>query len=119
MVVSWFKWEIRHKFWYKLNFTFGIFIQALTSLVLKTWSWVPVVHTCNPSYSGGRNQEDSGQLRQIVLEIETHHKKGLVEWLNDLRCRPWVQAPISNKQTKKRHGIIFSDSNMVPISIAP
>jgi hypothetical protein len=21
-------------------------------------SWVPVAHTCNPSYSGGRDQED-------------------------------------------------------------
>jgi hypothetical protein len=21
-------------------------------------SWTPVVHTCNPSYSGGRDQED-------------------------------------------------------------
>jgi hypothetical protein len=20
--------------------------------------WVPVIHTCNPSYSGGRDQED-------------------------------------------------------------
>jgi hypothetical protein len=23
-------------------------------------SWVPVAHTCNPSYSGGRDQEDQG-----------------------------------------------------------
>jgi hypothetical protein len=22
--------------------------------------WVPVAHTCNPSYSGGRDQEDRG-----------------------------------------------------------
>jgi hypothetical protein len=22
--------------------------------------WAPVVHTCNPSYKGGRNQEDHG-----------------------------------------------------------
>jgi hypothetical protein len=24
------------------------------------FSWVPVAHSYNPSYSGGRNQEDSG-----------------------------------------------------------
>jgi hypothetical protein len=31
-------------------------------------SWVPVVHTCNPSYSGGRDQEDHclKPARQIV-----------------------------------------------------
>jgi hypothetical protein len=23
-------------------------------------NWVPVAHTCNPSYSGGRDQEDHG-----------------------------------------------------------
>jgi hypothetical protein len=23
-------------------------------------SWTPVAHTCNPSYSGGRDQEDCG-----------------------------------------------------------
>jgi hypothetical protein len=47
-----------------------------------------VVHTCNPSYSGGRDQEDLGSKpphRQIVQETiaqkKTLHKKGLVEWL--------------------------------------
>jgi hypothetical protein len=31
-------------------------------------SWVPVAHTCNPSFSGGRDQEDHGlkPARQIV-----------------------------------------------------
>jgi hypothetical protein len=23
-------------------------------------SWAPVAHTCNPSYSGGRDQDDDG-----------------------------------------------------------
>jgi hypothetical protein len=28
--------------------------------------WAPVTYTCNPSYSGGRDQEDHRQPRQIV-----------------------------------------------------
>jgi hypothetical protein len=46
-----------------------------------------VAHTCNPSYSGGRNQEDCGskpaqgkEYMRLYLE-KTHHKKVLVEWL--------------------------------------
>jgi hypothetical protein len=29
---------------------------------IKNWvySWVPVAHACNPSYSGGRDQGDHG-----------------------------------------------------------
>jgi hypothetical protein len=45
---------------------------------------VLVVHTCNPSYSGDREQEDQGlkpaQGNRPYLE-KTHHKKGLVQWL--------------------------------------
>jgi hypothetical protein len=45
-----------------------------------------VAHTCNPSYSAGRDQEDHGskttlgkQFVRAYLE-KTHHKKGLVGW---------------------------------------
>jgi hypothetical protein len=45
-----------------------------------------VAHTCNPSYSGGRDQEDQGSKavwahssRDHILKKKTHHKKGLVE----------------------------------------
>jgi hypothetical protein len=31
-------------------------------------SWVLVIHTCNPSYSGDRDQEDIGQRGKIVHE---------------------------------------------------
>jgi hypothetical protein len=32
----------------------------------KFSSWVPVAHVCNPSYSGGRDQEDHGlKLAQV------------------------------------------------------
>jgi hypothetical protein len=50
-------------------------------------SQAPVAHTCNPSYSGGRDQEDHGckpawekLLLRPYLE-KTHHRKGLEEWL--------------------------------------
>jgi hypothetical protein len=42
-----------------------------------------VTHTCNPGYSGGRDQEDC-QPWQIVrdpLSKKTLYKKELVEWL--------------------------------------
>jgi hypothetical protein len=49
-----------------------------------------VAHTCNPSYLGGRDQEDLGSkpsqansLRPPILKKKKKdlHKKGLVEWL--------------------------------------
>jgi hypothetical protein len=59
-----------------------------------------VAHTCNPSYSGGRDQEDlsskptPGKSRDPILKkpITT---KGLVEWLE-------VKALRSNSSTAKR-----------------
>jgi hypothetical protein len=46
-----------------------------------------VVYTCNPSYSGGRDQEDCG-LKSAQANSSTRpylkktlHRKGLVEWL--------------------------------------
>jgi hypothetical protein len=49
--------------------------------------WVLVAHAWNPSYSGGRDQEDCGSkpawanssMRPYFEKIL--HKKGLVEWL--------------------------------------
>jgi hypothetical protein len=48
---------------------------------------VSVAHACNPSYSGGRDRENSSSkpalansFMRLYLE-KTHHKKGLVEWL--------------------------------------
>jgi hypothetical protein len=50
-----------------------------------TISWAPVAHTCNPSYSGDRDQKDHGskpaQTNSLRLILKkTQHKKGLVEW---------------------------------------
>jgi hypothetical protein len=32
--------------------------ESLYEPVTKGMSWAPVAHTCNPSYSGGRDQEN-------------------------------------------------------------
>jgi hypothetical protein len=36
----------------------------------KILGWVPVAHACNPSYSGGRDEEDRGSkpARQIAQQ---------------------------------------------------
>jgi hypothetical protein len=45
--------------------------------------WALVAHSCNPSYSGGRNHEDCGSKSaqenssQNPILKKTHHKKGL------------------------------------------
>jgi hypothetical protein len=55
----------------------------------KIHSQVLVAHTCNPSYSGDRDQEDHGlkptQANSfhdpVLKKCITHTQKGLVEWL--------------------------------------
>jgi hypothetical protein len=48
------------------------------------WSWALVAHACNPSYSGGRDQDSGSKpawanTAQDPIFKKTHHKKGLVE----------------------------------------
>jgi hypothetical protein len=46
-----------------------------------------VAHTCNPSYSEGRDQVDHSLRTALgcswdpILKKKHHYKKGLVEWL--------------------------------------
>jgi hypothetical protein len=63
----------------------------------------PAAHACNPSYSGGRDQEDHGSKPAWANSFWdptskkpiTHtHKKG---WWSDSRCRPWVQTQYRQK----------------------
>jgi hypothetical protein len=42
---------------------------------------VLVAHTCNPSYSGGRDQEDCCSKPAQANNSRPISKKGLVEWL--------------------------------------
>jgi hypothetical protein len=71
------------------------------------FNWVLVAHTCNPSYSGGRNQEDHGlksvwtnSLWDSTWKI-THYfsEKG---WWSCSRSTPWVQGPVQQKKKKKK-----------------
>jgi hypothetical protein len=69
-----------------------------------------VAHTCNPSYSEGRDQEDrslkpaqANSLRDPILK-KTHHKKGLVEWLK-------VKALSSNLSTKNKVRCLWETSD--------
>jgi hypothetical protein len=57
----------------------GIFFPQLKTLNLNQ---APVAHPYNPSFLGGRAQEDGGQSRQILVRPylkNTQHKKGQVE----------------------------------------
>jgi hypothetical protein len=64
-----------------------------------------MVHTCNPSYSGGRDQEDRGSKparansSHETLSRKTQHKKGLLEWLTGLALR---LNPSPTKKKKKK-----------------
>jgi hypothetical protein len=67
----------------------------------KDGSRVPVVHACNPSYSGGRDQKDLSLKPAWANSStkphpkQTHHKKGLVEWLR-------MKTLSSNRSTVKK-----------------
>jgi hypothetical protein len=63
-----------------------------------------VAHTCNPSYSGGRDQEDlhlkPGQANSLCEPIlKKTNKKGLVEWLKALSSSPRT----TNKTKQNNH----------------
>jgi hypothetical protein len=66
----------------------------------------PVAHTCNPSYSEGRDQEDRGSKPALANSLQdpiskkkkkkkTFTKKG--RWSGS-RYRPWVQTPVLKKK---------------------
>jgi hypothetical protein len=65
-------------------------------LVKSETGQAPVTHTCNPSYSGGRNQEDrsSKPAQANGLWKPILNKKG---WWNGSRCWPWVQILVLQK----------------------
>jgi hypothetical protein len=73
------KWGF--KYWYRLENKWASHSQE------GSWAQVPVAHVCNPSYSGGRDHKDQGLKPDQAngswgpMLKNTHHKKGLVEWL--------------------------------------
>jgi hypothetical protein len=78
-------------------------------------NWAPVAHTCNPSYSGDRDQEDCGSKPEPDKKFvrpygeKTHHKIGLAEWLKQKECLPSKcealssNSKASKKKKKSRH----------------
>jgi hypothetical protein len=67
-------------------------------------SWAPVAHTCNPSYSGGRDQEDRGSKPaqanssgDPISKKIFHKKKGLVQWL---KVKALSSSPSSAKKRR-------------------
>jgi hypothetical protein len=64
-----------------------------------------VTHACNPSYSGGRDQEDLylkpawANSLQDPISKKPFKKKG---WCSGPRRRPSVQAPVLQKRKKKK-----------------
>jgi hypothetical protein len=79
---------------------------------------VPVAHLCNPSYSGGRDQEDWGSkptqansLWDPILK-NSSQKRG---WRSSSRCGPWVQAPLPHTHTHTHTKQLFS--NIIPMNV--
>jgi hypothetical protein len=68
-------------------------------------SWALVVHTCNPSYSEGRNQEDQDSSQDTISK-KNHHKKN--SGGRGSRCSPGVQTPVRQKKKKKIKWVIYS-----------
>jgi hypothetical protein len=70
----------------------------------KLGSQAPVAHTCIPSYSGGRDQEDQGTKSAQAHSSsrpylkKTHHKKKV--WRSGSRCRLCVQTSVLEKEKK-------------------
>jgi hypothetical protein len=86
------------------------------------YSQVPVAHTCNPSYSRGRDQEDPGSKSTWAnsswdsvskkKKKDPSQKKG---WQSGSRCRPWVQTPVPKKKREwenKKRDMIPVDGSM-------
>jgi hypothetical protein len=73
----------------------GVVIAILYENKKHIISWAPVAHACNPSYSGGRDQEDwsskpaSANSSLIPYLKKAVHKIGLVE-------------PLYHKKKKKK-----------------
>jgi hypothetical protein len=78
-------------------------VHIICSLKLFHGSQALVAHACNPTYPGGRDQEDHGlkpawanSSWDPVSKIP-NIKKG---WWSGSKCRPWVQVPVLQKRTR-------------------
>jgi hypothetical protein len=71
-----------------------------------------VAHACNPSYSGGRDQEDSKPAQanslQDPISKEPNTKTGLEEWLK------WY-CPQSCPSIAKKKKKTYQDNEPIPL----
>jgi hypothetical protein len=82
-------------------------MNGLRNLV---FSWVLVAHACNPSYSGGRDQEDRGSKSDqtnsfrnpISKKKKKSQKQDCVEWLKVEGSEFKPQHRKKSKNKKKR-----------------
>jgi hypothetical protein len=85
-------------------------------------SLVPGTHTCNPSYSGGKEQEDQGskpaQANSSQDPIEdTQYKKGLIERLpikEEALSSALSTAKKKRKNTQHIKGLVSGSSDRMP-----
>jgi hypothetical protein len=74
---------------------------------------------CNPSYSGGRDQEDlsskpAGQQFVRLYFDKTYHKKGLVEWL---KCRLLVQTTVLQQKRQEENDVLNERSREKDLTV--
>jgi hypothetical protein len=63
-----------------------------------------MAHVCNPSYSGGRDQEDCGSKPTRTNNLQDPILKKLFikkDWWSGSRFRPCFQAPVPHKKINK------------------
>jgi hypothetical protein len=81
-----------------------------------------VAHAYNPSYLGGRDQEDRGlkaaqanSSARPYLQKKPSQQKG---WWSGSRCRPWVRAQYHKKKKKKKiHTLRFVSLGGLPVLV--
>jgi hypothetical protein len=93
--------------WFGIEDPWGITSEQLlrTTLKNKCRSQMPVAHACNPSYSGGRDQEDRGSKPAQANSSSRPYlenpftKMGLLQWL---KVKALSSSPSPAKKEKKK-----------------
>jgi hypothetical protein len=67
---------------------------------IKKWSWLPRAHICNPTYLGGRDQEDRGSKSALGIVCKTLSGKNPSQKRNG-RVPQVVGPSFKPKYTKK------------------
>jgi hypothetical protein len=113
------------KFIHSLPCSWYILFLSLKMLVMKTLktkqnSQAPVAHTCNPRYSGGRDQEDQGSKPAQQIVNETLSWKKLITkkgWWSGSRCRTWVHTLVLQKNPKNKKTLrVRKPNQFIPLS---